>query len=200
MDQGPCRWRCASEARCVMTVPIAMIVAMGENGVIGAQGEIPWRLPTDFAHFKRTTLGKPLIMGRKTFESIGRPLPGRTNIVVTRRPAYAPDGVIVARDLSEAIEKAQDIAGRDGASEVMIGGGGEIYRSAMPLAERLLRHTCGRRTCRRCLLSGNRARRMGSDRAVVACSHRAGQRRVLGESLSAAFTSRTLIGAGVPPI
>jgi dihydrofolate reductase len=114
-----------------------MIVAMGENRVIGAAGEIPWRLPTDFAHFKRTTLGKPLIMGRKTFESIGKPLPGRTNIVVTRRTDYGPEGVVVARDLPEAVATAQEIAARDGATEIMIGGGGEIYRAAMPLAERL---------------------------------------------------------------
>ena len=120
-----------------MTVPIAMIAAMGENGVIGAAGEIPWRLPTDFAHFKRTTLGKPLIMGRKTFESIGKPLPGRTNIVVTRQQDYQPDGVVVVDSLAAALEKAQAIAAADGAGEVMIGGGGEIYREAMPLAERL---------------------------------------------------------------
>ncbi|MDC9824379.1 dihydrofolate reductase [Devosia sp. ZB163] len=120
-----------------MTVPVAMIAAMGENGVIGAAGEIPWRLPTDFAHFKRTTLGKPLIMGRKTFESIGKPLPGRTNIVVTRQQGYEPDGVVVVDSLAAALEKAQAIAAADGAGEVMIGGGGEIYREAMPLAERL---------------------------------------------------------------
>ena len=120
-----------------MTVPIAMIAAMGENGVIGAAGEIPWRLPTDFAHFKRTTLGKPLIMGRKTFESIGKPLPGRTNIVVTRQRGYQPDGVVVVDSLAAALEEAQAIAAADGAGEVMIGGGGEIYREAMPLAERL---------------------------------------------------------------
>lgn len=120
-----------------MSVPIAMIAAVGENGVIGAEGQIPWRLPTDFAHFKRTTLGKPVVMGRKTFESIGKPLPGRTNIVVTRSRDYAPEGTLVVHSLDEAIAMAQTIAARDGASEVMIGGGGEIYREAMPLAERL---------------------------------------------------------------
>lgn len=120
-----------------MSVPIAMIAAVGENGVIGAEGAIPWRLPTDFAHFKRTTMGKPVIMGRKTFESIGKPLPGRANIVVTRRHDYAPEGAVVVHDLGEAIAVAQDIATRDGASEVIIGGGGEIYGEAMPLAERL---------------------------------------------------------------
>jgi len=120
-----------------MSVPITMIAAIGENSVIGSDGQIPWRLPTDFAHFKRTTLGKPLIMGRKTFASIGKPLPGRTNIVVTRQPDFAADGVVVCRSLDEALQKAQEIAAIDGANEVMIGGGGEIYREAMPVAERL---------------------------------------------------------------
>lgn len=120
-----------------MSVPVAMIAAVGENGVIGSDGRIPWRLPTDFAHFKRTTMGKPLIMGRKTFESIGKPLPGRTNIVVTRQRDYRPEGVLVFSDLAEALDHAQKVAGLDGAGEVMIGGGGEIYREAMPHAERL---------------------------------------------------------------
>ena len=120
-----------------MSVPVAMIVAVGSNGVIGSQGGIPWRLPSDFAHFKRTTLGKPLIMGRKTFESIGRPLPGRTNIIVTRRRDYRPEGAVVVSSLAEALEKARRVAVADGATEVMIGGGGEIYREAMPQAERL---------------------------------------------------------------
>lgn len=120
-----------------MSVPIAMIAAIGANSVIGNDGQIPWRLPTDFAHFKRTTLGKPLIMGRKTFESIGKPLRGRTNIVVTRQSGYAPDGVVVCPGLPEAVERAQAIAAAGDADEVMIGGGAEIYREAMPLAHRL---------------------------------------------------------------
>ena len=102
-----------------MTVPVAMIVAIGENNVIGADGAIPWRLPTDFAHFKRTTLGKPLIMGRKTFESIGKPLPGRTNIVVTRRQGYQPGGVEVVGSLGAALELAQLVATADEADEVI---------------------------------------------------------------------------------
>ncbi|WP_423069383.1 dihydrofolate reductase [Devosia sp. CN2-171] len=114
-----------------------MIAAVGANGVIGAEGEIPWRLPTDFAHFKRTTLGKPLIMGRKTFESIGKPLPGRTNIIVTRQADYSAEGILVARSLAEALERAQQVAVADGSQEVFIGGGGEIYREAMSLAQRL---------------------------------------------------------------
>lgn len=116
---------------------MAMIAAVGANGVIGAGNAIPWRLPTDFAHFKRTTMGKPLIMGRKTFESIGKPLPGRTNIVVTSQQDYRPDGVIVIGSLAAALDRAQAIAAAEGADEVMVGGGGEIYREAMPLADRL---------------------------------------------------------------
>ena len=120
-----------------MTVRVAMIAAIGQNSVIGNDGQIPWRLPTDFAHFKRTTLGKPLIMGRKTFASIGRPLPGRTNIVVTRQPGYASESIVVCHSLVEALERAHSIAAIDGVPAVMIGGGAEIYREAMPLADRL---------------------------------------------------------------
>ncbi|RYH05930.1 MAG: dihydrofolate reductase [Alphaproteobacteria bacterium] len=120
-----------------MSVPVAMIAAIGENSVIGADGQIPWRLPTDFAHFKRTTLGKPLIMGRKTFASIGKPLPGRANIIVTRQSSYSPEGAVVCHSLAEALDRAQTIAASDGASEIMIGGGAEIYREAMPQADRL---------------------------------------------------------------
>ncbi len=98
---------------------------------------IPWRLPSDFAFFKRTTLGKPLIMGRKTFESIGKPLPGRTNIILTRQKGYQPDGVIVIDGLAAALDHAQAIAAADRAEEVMIGGGAEIYREAMAFADRL---------------------------------------------------------------
>lgn len=120
-----------------MSVPVALIAAVAENGVIGADGAIPWRLPTDFAFFKRMTLGKPLIMGRKTFESIGRPLPGRTNIVVSRQKGYQPDGVLVIDTVEAALVHAQAIAEADRADEVMIGGGAQIYGETMELAERL---------------------------------------------------------------
>ena len=120
-----------------MTVAVAIIAAVAANGVIGNGNTIPWHLPSDFAHFKRMTVGKPLIMGRKTFESIGRPLPGRTNIVVTRQDGYHPDGVIVSPTLEAALEQAQAVATRDRANEVMIGGGGEIYAQALPIADRL---------------------------------------------------------------
>src|SRR5690606_4749485 len=91
----------------------------------------------DFAHFRRSTLGKPLIMGRKTFESIGKPLAGRTNIVVSRAPGLRFDGAEVFDTLASAISFAQGVAEADGASEIMIGGGGQIYREALPLAARL---------------------------------------------------------------
>ncbi|MEO6013009.1 MAG: dihydrofolate reductase [Devosia sp.] len=120
-----------------MSVAVSIIAAVAENGVIGSGNAIPWRIPGDFAHFKRMTLGKPLIMGRKTFESIGRPLPGRTNIVVSRQEGYQPQGVIVVSSLEMALERAQSIAAAERANEVMIGGGAEIYRQAMPLADRM---------------------------------------------------------------
>ena len=120
-----------------MTVAVAVIAAIAENGVIGDGNHIPWRLPGDFAHFKRMTMGKPLILGRKTFESIGRPLPGRTNIVVSRQVGYQPPGVIVISSLEAALDHGQAIAKADRANEVMIGGGAEIYRQALPIADRL---------------------------------------------------------------
>jgi dihydrofolate reductase len=120
-----------------MSVPVAMIAAVAENGVIGLDGGIPWRIPSDFAHFKRMTMGKPMIMGRKQYESVGKPLPGRTNIVVSRQPGYQPHGVLVFPTLEAALDHAQVIAKTDGASEVMVIGGGEIYAQAMPFADRL---------------------------------------------------------------
>lgn len=116
---------------------ISLIAAVADNGVIGNGNEIPWRLPSDFAFFKRTTMGKPLIMGRKTFESIGRPLPGRTNIVVSRQTGYQPDGVIVIDSLDAAIQHARSIAEADNVDEVMIAGGAVIYDQAMSIADRL---------------------------------------------------------------
>ncbi len=116
---------------------ISIIAAVAENGVIGADQSIPWRIPSDFAFFKRTTLGKPIVMGRKQFETLGKPLPGRVNIVVTRQQGYQPDGVIVIDSLEAALDHARTIAAADGVNEVMIIGGGEIYRQAMALTDRL---------------------------------------------------------------
>jgi len=116
---------------------VAMIAGVARNGVIGANGSIPWKIPSDMAFFKATTMGKPIIMGRKQYESVGRPLPGRTNLVVTRQSGYQPDGVIVISSLEAALDHAQTIAAADRADEVMIIGGGEIYAQAMPVADRL---------------------------------------------------------------
>jgi dihydrofolate reductase len=120
-----------------MSVAVSIIAAVAENGVIGSRNGIPWHIPSDFAHFRRMTLGKPLIMGRKTFESIGRPLPGRSTIVVSRQEGFRPEGVLVAPSLEAALDEAQAIARAERANEVMIGGGAEIYRQAMPLADRM---------------------------------------------------------------
>lgn len=114
-----------------------MIVALSENGVIGRDNQLPWHLPGDLAYFKRSTLGKPVVMGRKTFESIGRPLPGRPNIVITRQPHWRAEGTIVCGGLDEALECARGLAQQSGAEEVMVIGGSDIYRQALPLASRL---------------------------------------------------------------
>lgn len=106
-----------------------LVAAYAENRVIGHQGDIPWRLPEDFAHFKRTTMGQLLIMGRVTFDSIGRALPGRTTIVVTRDPCWSAPGVLVAHSVEEALSLARSLPG-----DVMIAGGAEIYRQTMPIA------------------------------------------------------------------
>lgn len=120
-----------------MSVKIAMIAAVAENGVIGSDQTIPWRIPSDFAFFKHTTMGKPMIMGRKQFETVGKPLPGRTNIVVTRQKGYQPDGVLVFDNIEKALEKARSIAENDGVDEIMVIGGGEIYAQLMKRADRL---------------------------------------------------------------
>jgi len=117
---------------------IAIYVAIAENGVIGREGGLPWRLSSDLKRFKADTMGKPIIMGRKTWEGIGRPLPGRLNIVVTRDPAFRAEGAETMRSLDEAIVLAR-AQGRcmAGADEICVIGGGEIYRQALPLADRL---------------------------------------------------------------
>lgn len=117
--------------------PVALIVAMAENQVIGHGNAMPWYLPEELKHFKRMTMGKPLIMGRKTFESIGRPLPGRLNIVVTRDQHFAPAGVKVVYDLAQALKVADGQALIDGAEEIMVIGGAQIYRQMLPHAQRL---------------------------------------------------------------
>ena len=110
---------------------ISLIAAMDVNRVIGQDGRIPWHLPDDMKWFREQTLGKPVIMGRKTFESIGRPLPGRTNIILTRSADFHAEGVLVAHSLEQALDFAS------AEEEVMIIGGSTIYELALPRADRL---------------------------------------------------------------
>lgn len=118
---------------------LAMIAAQSQNRVIGNNNKLPWYLPEDLKYFKRVTLGKPIIMGRKTFESIGRPLPGRTNIIITRNPDWTHDGagVRVVHSLQQAIELAESLALVNGFEESLVIGGAEIYALALPQADRL---------------------------------------------------------------
>lgn len=116
-------------------IRLAIIVAAAENGVIGRANTLPWKLSGDMRHFKSVTMGKPVVMGRKTFESIGRPLPERTNIVITRNPRFQAQGVVVVSSLAEALEHAAHTAAIDGAGEAVIIGGAQIYREALPRAD-----------------------------------------------------------------
>ncbi|GAA4496952.1 type 3 dihydrofolate reductase [Hymenobacter ginsengisoli] len=114
---------------------VSIIVAAAEDNVIGRQGQLPWHLPADLQHFKKLTLGHPIVMGRRTFESIGRVLPGRTTIVVTGQVAWpAPDGVLLAHSLPEALALA---AQQPGGEEVCIIGGGEVYREALAATDQV---------------------------------------------------------------
>ena len=110
---------------------VSLIVAVADNGVIGRDNALPWHLPEDLKHFKRITLGKPVVMGRKTFESIGKPLRGRHNIVVTRDANYHRDGVTVVHDADAAVRAAAD------AGEIMIIGGADLFRLFLPKARRV---------------------------------------------------------------
>jgi dihydrofolate reductase len=112
---------------------VALVAAVDEDGIIGRAGELPWHLPADLARFRRLTTGHHLIVGRRTWESIGRPLPGRRMIVVSRGKPSLPEGVARATSLAAAL----DLARGAGETEVMVAGGGEIYRAALPLADRL---------------------------------------------------------------
>lgn len=110
---------------------IALIAAMGNHRVIGIENRLPWYLPADFKHFKELTLGKPVLMGRRTYDSIGRPLPGRRNIVVTRDPRFRPEGVTVVSTIVEALAQAAP------APEIMVIGGASFYEQMLPRAHRL---------------------------------------------------------------
>ena len=113
-----------------MTI-LSMIVAHADNRIIGKDNDMPWHLPADLAYFKKVTLGKPVVMGRKTYESIGRPLPGRQNIVISRDANYQADGIDVVSSVEEALIKAGDV------EEIMVIGGGAIYAHCLPAAQRL---------------------------------------------------------------
>jgi len=117
-------------------LPIALVVAVASNGVIGDQGSMPWHIPSDLKRFKRDTLGKPIIMGRKTYQSIGRPLPDRLNIVVSRS-GFCVDGTTHATDLESALFIAQGWAREHGALEICVIGGGQIYAEIMARASKL---------------------------------------------------------------
>lgn len=114
---------------------LSVIVAMAENRVIGVDGKLPWHLPGDMKHFKQTTMGKPVVMGRKTWESLARPLPGRANIIVTRDLTFGVEGAYVAHDIDAALALAEGLAA-DG-DEVMVIGGAEIYAQTLDRADRL---------------------------------------------------------------
>lgn len=116
---------------------IALVVAIAENGVIGQGGDLPWRLSSDLKLFRRHTMGKPLIMGRKTFASLPRPLDGRDNIVITRDTAFNAEGAIVVNSFEDALAQAEAFAQARGVDEICVIGGAEIFRQALPLARKV---------------------------------------------------------------
>lgn len=122
-----------ADAKSVTRRPrVTLIAAVSANGVIGAGGRMPWHLPSDLKFFRAQTMGRPVVMGRRTWESIGRPLPGRENVVVSRSPAFRPAGAIVVPSLEAAIAHCS------GADEVFVIGGGELYRAALQVAGRIV--------------------------------------------------------------
>ena len=126
-----------SDAGSPARIEIVLIAAIAENGVIGRDNKLPWRIKSDMQYFRSLTMGKPVVMGRKTFQSIGKPLKGRTNIVVSRDPDFAGEGIVVAPDIARALEAARGNALRRGCNSIAIIGGTEIFRQTMPLADRL---------------------------------------------------------------
>jgi len=119
-------------------IALVLVAAVADNGVIGAGGGLPWRLKSDMAHFRAVTMGKPVVMGRKTYLSIGKPLKGRTNIVVTRDRSFMAAGVLAAPSLAAALAAARGDALRRGADAIAIVGGAEIYAQTMAQADRLV--------------------------------------------------------------
>lgn len=128
-----------------MNLAIALVVAIGDDGVIGNNGALPWRLSSDMKRFKADTMGKPIIMGRKTYASIGKPLPGRDNIVISRDTEFKAPGCDIVTGIEQAFEVANSRAAASGASEICVIGGGEIYRQSIARAVRLyVTHVDGR--------------------------------------------------------
>ncbi len=119
-------------------IPIILVVAVAENGVIGRDNQLPWRIRSDLKFFKSVTLNKPVVMGRKTYRSIGKPLPGRTNIVITRQQDFAAPGILVAPGIDQALSAARGDALRRGADAIAVIGGTEIFAQTLPLADRLI--------------------------------------------------------------
>src|SRR6185312_3538678 len=113
---------------------VVLVAAVADNGVIGSGNAMPWNLPEDLRRFKQLTTGRPMVMGRKTFDAIGRVLPGRRTVVVTRDPSWAVDGVLTAPDVPTALRLARESTD---AAEVMVAGGGEVYAQTIDLADRL---------------------------------------------------------------
>lgn len=118
-------------------LPVVLIAAIADNGVIGRDNQLIWRLRTDLRRFRELTMGCPIIMGRKTYLSIGKPLPGRQTVVLSRDPQFGPDGVYVVPTLDQALETAQRLGAAMGARAVIVAGGGEVYAQALPFADRL---------------------------------------------------------------
>ena len=116
---------------------VCFVVAVAENGVIGLSGDLPWRLSSDLKRFRKTTMGKPVIMGRKTFASIGKPLDGRANIVISRSAPPSDEKVIWVQTIEQALDQGQKAASEVGVDEVMVIGGAEIYRALMPEVDRI---------------------------------------------------------------
>jgi len=121
----------------LQNIKLAFVVAVAENRVIGHNGHLPWRLSTDLKRFRQITFGKPVIMGRKTFQSIKKPLDGRTNIVVTHQTGFEACGAMVVTTLNVAIEEATAIAQRDGVNEIMVIGGAQIYAALLEKVDRI---------------------------------------------------------------
>lgn len=118
-------------------LPVVMVAAIAENGVIGRDNQLIWRLKTDMRRFRELTMGCPIIMGRKTFLSIGKPLPGRQTVVLSRDPDFGPEGVYVVPSLDQALATAQGLGTAMGARAVIVAGGADVYAQALPVADRL---------------------------------------------------------------